>query len=84
MISDFRAKEHDGEGARLHHDGGRGHRGGHGSGGVLAFSRKAAAKLASTRAIVRKKRFRSSTHTWGPKSSKTAAAALKDYVPSGT
>ena len=43
MISDFRAKEHDGEGARLHHDGGRGHRGrGSGGGGVLAFSRKAA------------------------------------------
>ena len=42
MISDFRAKEHDGEGARLHHDGGRGHRG-RGGGGVLAFSRKAAA-----------------------------------------
>ena len=40
MISDFRAKEHDGEGARLHHDGGRGHRGR--GGRVLAFSRKAA------------------------------------------
>ena len=42
MISDFRAKEHEGkEGARLHRgdddDGGRGRRGGHGGGGVKLF-----------------------------------------------
>ena len=42
MISDFRAKEHEGkEGARLHRgdddDGGRGRRGGHDGGGVKLF-----------------------------------------------